>query len=142
MQWYGTALDTGYKISIKEIANMISTAKKTSATRFRRMLLLFLLLAVISVSGCTSVPLDIHTPTPSEKYEVLGEGTGSAVGIMLFNLIPIKQNTRFVRAYDAAVQSKGGDRLINPTIQENWFWAYVLNGYITTVKGTVVKDIK
>ena len=121
---------------------MTSTTKKTRAFGLRRMYLLCLFLAVITVSGCASVPLEIPTPAQSTKYEVLGEGSGQATGIMLFNLIPIKQNTRFVRAYNAAVQSKGGDRLINPTIQERWFWAWVLNGYTTTVSGTVVKDIK
>lgn len=61
---------------------------------------------------------------------------------MLFNIIPINQNDRFQKAYEEALQSKQGDRLLNPVIEEHWFWAYVLNGYIFKVKGTVVKDLK
>ncbi len=33
----------------------------------------------------------------------------------------------------------GGDALLNPTITERWFWAYVLNEYTTTIRGIVVK---
>ena len=86
-------------------------------------------------------PLQMSSPAPdSSKYEVLGEGKGTAAGVMLFNIIPIKQNDRFQRAYDAAVASKGGDKLLDPVISENWFWAYILNCYKTTVKGTVVRE--
>ena len=97
------------------------------------------------LAGCVSVPVNLGAPpnqVEGKNYTVVGEGEGSAVGIMLFNFIPINQNDRFQKAYDEAVQSKGGDRLINPVIEEKWFWAYLLNGYIFKVKGTVVKDVK
>src|SRR5439155_27240873 len=89
-------------------------------------------------TGCVSKPLKIETRTGS-NYEELGEGQGSATGIMLFNFIPIGQNERFVRAYEAAVKSKGGDALLNPEISERWFWAYVVSLYRTTVRGTVIR---
>ncbi len=97
------------------------------------------------IFGCSSNPLKISTlqnRTPDKDYQVLGPAEGGAVGIMLFNIIPIGQNSRFERAYEEAVQSKGGDRLIDPVITEKWFWGVVLNGYITKISGTVVKDIK
>ena len=96
------------------------------------------------VLGCASQPLTISTlqNTTSGKYQALGPGEGEAVGIMLFGLIPIGQNERFVRAYDMAVKSKGGDRLIDPVIEETWFWGFILNGYATKISGTVVKDVK
>lgn len=95
------------------------------------------LLMIISF-GCASTPLKISNLKPG-NYEVLGEGEGTATGIMLFQLIPIGQNKRFVNAYEKAVNSKGGDALIDMEISEQWFWAYILNAYETTVKGTVVK---
>jgi hypothetical protein len=95
------------------------------------------LLAVLA-AGCVSQPLKIQT-RPNASYQELGEGEGNYTGIMLFNVIPIGQNDRFVKAYEAAVQSKGGDALLNPEITERWFWGYILNGYTTTVKGTVIK---
>ncbi len=108
------------------------------------------MLAVVSLgvllSACSSVPVRMNAVMPGEvegkDYQVMGEGEGSSVGIMLFNIIPINQNDRFQKAYDEALQSKQGDRLLNPVIEEQWFWAYVLNGYIFKVKGTVVKDLK
>ena len=99
---------------------------------------LSLSLLALLATGCVSQPLKIETRTRG-NYEELGEGQGAATGIMLFNLIPLGQNERFVRAYEAAVQSKGGDALLNPEISERWFWAYILNGYHTTVRGTVIK---
>jgi hypothetical protein len=105
-----------------------------------RSFVLFLLVAaaVVCATGCHSQPLSFENVV-GQNYEVLGEGEGRATGIMLFNVIPIGQNTRFVRAHQAAIESQGGDALINPVISERWFWGYVLNGYITTVKGTVVR---
>ena len=99
---------------------------------------LSLSLLAFLTGGCVSKPLKIETRTGS-NYEELGQGQGSATGVMLFNFIPIGQNERFVRAYEAAVKSKGGDALLNPEISERWFWAYVLNLYHTTVRGTVIK---
>jgi hypothetical protein len=95
--------------------------------------------------GCSSIPLRIPSlpnKVPDKDYQILGQGEGEAVGIMLFNLIPIGQNDRFERAYDQAIQSKGGNRLIDPVISETWFWGFILNGYATKITGTVVKDIK
>ncbi len=105
--------------------------------------LALIVLAACFFFGCASDPLKIpslQNKMPSKDYEVLGTGQGGAVGIMLFNVIPIGQNDRFIRAYDEAVKSKGGDRLIDPEIKETWFWGVILNGYITEISGTVVKD--
>jgi hypothetical protein len=105
----------------------------------KRQVLLFALLVL--ALGCASVPVQMVSPSvDSSKYEVLGEGTGSATGIMLFQFIPIKQNYRFERAYNDALSSRGGTKLLNPVISERWFWGYVLNGYTTTISGTVVKE--
>jgi len=105
--------------------------------KMTRTILSLSLLAFLA-TGCVSKPLKIETRTKS-NYEELGEGHGTATGIMLFNFIPIGQNDRFVRAYEAAVQNKGGDALLNAEVSERWFWAYILNGYHTTVRGTVIK---
>ncbi len=73
---------------------------------------------------------------------VLGESEGSSVGVMLFNIIPINQNARFTTAYEEAVSRLGGTCLADPVIEERWYWAYLFNGYIFKVKGTVVKEKK
>ena len=100
--------------------------------------LLSLGLLTLLFTGCASQPLKIPTITRT-TYDSLGEAQGEATGIMLFDVIPIGQNERFVRAYESAVKSKNGDALIDPVISENWFWGYILNGYSTKIKGTVIK---
>ena len=75
----------------------------------------------------------------SSQYTVLGHSEASATGLMLFGVIPIRQNSRFVRAQDEAIKAKGGDAMINTQVQERWFWAWVLNGYTTKVSGDVIK---
>ncbi len=100
--------------------------------------LVFAVLLISFLAGCYSVPVRIPT-VMDKQYDVLGEGEGSAVGIMLFDVIPIGQNERLEQAYKEAVSSKNGDALIDPVISERWFWAYILNGYVTKVTGTVIK---
>lgn len=103
--------------------------------------IVFCVIFLIISAACASVPVQMTSPAAdSSKYEVLGEGMGRSTGFMLFTFIPIKQNYRFETAYKEAIKSKGGTKLLNPVISERWFWAYVLNGYITTIKGTVVKE--
>jgi len=59
---------------------------------------------IVFMVGCASVPLELKN-VDNQNYKVLGEGTGTATGIMLFGVIPIGQNQRFERAYNAAVAS-------------------------------------
>jgi len=57
---------------------------------------------------------------------------------MVFQFIPVNQNDRFVDAYRQGLAQSGGARLVDVTVTERWFWAWVLNGYIFHVKGTGV----
>ena len=97
-----------------------------------------ILLSSVILVGCSGTSMKTQNLDESE-YTVIGPGSATATGIMLFNFIPIQQNDRFVRAQNAAIATQGGDALINVEVQEDWFWAWVLNGYQTTVSGDVVK---
>ena len=101
----------------------------------------YVLVAVFgaSLAGCVSTTASFPK-CDMTNAKILGESQGSSTGIMLFNIIPINQNHRFRSAYQEAVNSLGGTCLLDPVIQEKWFWAYVLNGYKFTVRGTVVKE--
>jgi len=88
--------------------------------------------------GCASAPLSIETLPVQQNEKIVGPAKGSSTGIMLFNFIPIVQNSRFRNAYQEALDSAGGTRLVDITIEERWFWAWVLNGYTFTVSGTAV----
>jgi len=97
-----------------------------------------ILLSSVMLAGCSGVSMKTQNLNESE-YTVIGHGQATATGIMLFQFIPIQQNDRFVRAQNAAIESRGGDAMINVEVQEDWFWAWILNGYQTTVSGDVVK---
>ena len=96
----------------------------------------------VTITACHSVPLTIPSAPVGPNEQRLGTGEGSSTGIMLFQFIPIKQNGRFVDAYQQALAQSGGTRLVDVTIEERWFWAWVLNGYIFHVKGTGVIEKK
>ena len=101
-------------------------------------LLLFTAIAAL-LAGCTSDPLVLRK-CDMTNAKVLGASEGEATGFMLFQLIPIGQNERFTDAYGEAVRKLGGTCLMDPVIEEKWFWAYVLNGYSFKIKGTVVRE--
>jgi len=105
----------------------------------RKLVLITIIGALLA--GCVSDPLKLPK-CDMTNAKVLGESEGSAVGIMLLGLIPINQNTRFVNAYQEAITKLGGTCLADPVIEEQWYWAYIFNGYIFRVKGTVVKENK
>ena len=98
-----------------------------------------LMASVLVMVGCHSVPLTIPTAPLGPGETVVGEAQGSSTGLMLFQIFPINQNDRFVSAYQNALDDSGGDRLMDVTISETWFWAYILNGYKFTVSGTAVR---
>lgn len=104
--------------------------------KIRKILVLFALLA--SIAGCSSTAKRMGA-IPDRPYEVLGKSKGSAGGFMLFQLIPIMHNTKIQRAYDQAVANLKGDDLINLTMSESWFWAYIGNGYRVNIEGDVIK---
>lgn len=96
----------------------------------------------LTLTACHSVPLTIPSAPVGPNEQRVGSGEGSSTGIMLFQFIPINQNDRFVDAYRQALAQSGGTRLVDVTITERWFWAWVLNGYIFHVKGTGVAEKK
>lgn len=95
----------------------------------------FLLLTTVA---CHSTRLTFPSTPPGPDEKVLGYTSGTSTGIMLFQFIPINQNTRFENAMAEAVQKGGGTRLTDVTISEQWFWAWVLDGFIFKVEGTAV----
>jgi hypothetical protein len=97
---------------------------------------------VLATTACHSTPLTIPSGPIGPNEQRLGMGEGSSTGLMLFQFIPINQNDRFVEAYRQALAQSGGTRLVDITVEERWFWAWVLNGYIFHVKGTGVTDKK
>jgi hypothetical protein len=97
-------------------------------------------LVVVLLSGCVGHYYQMPTPPVDlNKYEVVAEGEETATGIMLFQLIPIQQNSKIARATQALMEAYGGDAVTNVQVRERWFWAWVLNGYKTDVRATVLR---
>jgi hypothetical protein len=91
--------------------------------------------------GCTSTAAHLSPVSTqvSATHTVLGQGKARACGVMLFQLIPIAWSDRVERARAELIQSRGGTDLIDPVIQEQWYWAYVMNIYCADVSGTVIR---
>ena len=97
-------------------------------------------LAFIVITSCASIPQQLASMPPSGKYEALGEGTCRACSFLLFSYIPIAFSSMPYRAHYWAVNMKGGEYLIKPSVYESWYYAVVGNVYCTTVSGTVIKE--
>ena len=93
---------------------------------------------LLVTSACVSTPLQFPTAPIGPNEKSLGRTEATSTGIMLFGVIPINQNTRFEGAMREAVAKAGGTRLTDVTISEQWFWAFVLDGFIFKVEGTAV----
>ncbi len=92
------------------------------------------------VIGCTGLPYRMASvDVDSAEYEVLGEASADAGGVLILGVFPSRLNDKIERAVEAAIHSKGGDELINITVQERWWWGYVVTGYRVNVSGTVLK---
>ena len=126
---------------------------------------IFPIILVFFIISCISMPQRLSSIQPKAEYEELGKGPCKACSFLLFGAIPIAWRNFPARAYLCAIQSRGGDNLINPVIQESWYYAvvgnvrcievsgivdpsiseiwyyaYIGNVYCTTVSETVVKE--
>jgi len=102
-------------------------------------IVLFVCVVFLGSVACTSAPLPIDTGPVGPDEEILDSTYAQGTGILLFGFIPIRQNTRFERAYEKAVaRVPGATRLTNVTIEESWYWAFILNGYKFRLDGTAV----
>lgn len=102
--------------------------------------LFILLISSLIFCACSGQFYRIPTPpVDTTQYSEVGTDSVTTTGIMLFGFIPIQQNNKIERAIEALKQRFGGEAVTNISVQERWFWAYVLNGYKTEVRATVLK---
>jgi len=94
--------------------------KKRGASKWHRLTAMFAVAgAVLGLHGCSSYP-QLVGPRLPRGYQVGEVRTGSACGLLLMGLIPIKSNSRTERAYKAAVGSNLGG-LADTKIRYSWF---------------------
>ena len=104
----------------------------------RRLNLFLGILLLFTMTSCFSQELRFPSAPIGPNEKSLGPTEATSTGIMLFGFIPINQNTRFENAMQEAAAQKGGSRLTDVVISEQWFWALVLDGFIFKVQGTAV----
>jgi hypothetical protein len=75
---------------------------------------------------------------PNER--LTGVASAHSSGFMLFQVIPINQNTRFEKALQTATTKAGGTRLTDVVISERWWWTPVGNGFSFHVQGAGVTN--
>ena len=95
---------------------------------------------LLGTAACQSTRVQIPTAPIGPNEKSLGPTWGDDVGMLLFGFIPIRQNDRFLSAYNEAVQKAGATRLTDVTISERWWWGYVILGYVFKVEGTAVTN--
>lgn len=108
--------------------------------------MLMLWTVLIVLSGCASDFKNI-APLAPEKYEKLGQVTGTACGSLVspgagtaYYFVPIMLNSRVERAYEEALQSaKGATALIDVTIDEYWLWWVLGTSRCVTITGEAIK---
>jgi len=97
------------------------------------------MVAVAACAACTSGLVKIHTLPMQPNEQVLGEAEGSASGVMLFQLLPLGQNTKLERAQaEAMAKFPNANRLVDLTMEESWFWFYFGSCYSVSITGTAV----
>ncbi len=93
---------------------------------------------LLMLTGCSSEYVMVVV-RPPRNPTTLGHVEGKASGVRV-GLIPIRLNTRTLRAYKAALeQAPEATSLINVTLQEEWYWCYLWTSHTVTITGEAVK---
>jgi hypothetical protein len=104
-----------------------------------------IMISFLLLVGCSSQVLNIKEPQKNRPYKELGVVTGSTSGMMIFGFIPVRQNDRMTRAYEAAyqqaVEKYNADGLVDVKISERWYNFVVFLRFRLTVEGQAIKYI-
>ncbi len=112
-----------------------------TTTQFFKCLTLLLILGVF-LAGCATTGGGIAastTPIEGRKYTVLGRGLGRDNKILLFGVLPVSGSNHTSTAVNRAIISKGGDAMIEVTVENySQFWLLFTRN-ITAVEGLVIR---
>ena len=101
------------------------------------------LMGVAILSACSGAPVKLG-PEVDVKYDSTRPRQISAeeCGFQLLLLIPIRANSRAVRAYQALKVQAGEDYIADIKITERWTYAFVGTVYCTTMEATAYPKSK
>ena len=92
--------------------------------------------------GCAHTPggiSDSTTPINGRSYTVLGRTSASDSNILLLGLIPITPHNSTSQCVREAIAKKGGDALIDVTVEGYAQWWILFIRFATKVEGTAIK---
>ena len=105
------------------------------------LMLLFLVLLAFIVTSCSSMITVAPSSTPiteNDTYTKLDYTVGRSYGFLILGLIPIFSQDPVGSATRSAIESSGGNALIEVTMEENVIPLMIFHMYWTTVEGTAV----
>ena len=102
-----------------------------------RVLILFVIVVVVLNVGCAGQPIKMKADLNRNYDKAKGRTISvTANSFQLFLLIPIRVNSRQVRAYNALMREAGDDYVTDIKIREEWQYALVGTIYRTTIEAT------
>ena len=105
-------------------------------------LLKFIFLTVFAVyfTGCSGKPVTFNSVDPKLYADKKAEArtiSAEVSGFQLLWFIPIKINSRHVRAYEALKVQANGDYITDIKVEESWTYGFVGTSYTTKMTATV-----
>ena len=99
-------------------------------------------LVVSGLTGCAMMPGGVaasSTPINGRRYVRLGRAANTDSRVYLFGLIPVSGANTTRDAIDAAVRARGGDAMINVTVESYSQWWILFTRFVTRVDGDVIR---
>ena len=91
-----------------------------------------------SLMGCVSYPVVVG-PRPPQHLDIGEKVSGSACGLLLWGMIPIRTNSRTQRAYDQACGGSHGG-LTDTHIRYSWYTVPALGVFLCSeIEGRPVR---
>ena len=100
----------------------------------------FLIVFTVYFTGCAGKPISFTSVNPEEYKDNSSQArtiSAEASGFQLLLFIPIKINSRHVRAYEALKSQANGDIITDIKITESWTYGFVGTSYTTKMTATV-----
>ena len=95
-------------------------------------------LAMLGVIGACSGPYTTIAPRIPDSAELGARTSGSACGLVLFNVIPIGINDRAERAYRNALEPTKATALGDVSVVDGWYYILIGEVLCAEVSGAVV----
>lgn len=89
---------------------------------------------LLVAAGCSGPRTRIAPALPAGAV-MTREGVGTACGVNLLGVIPIRVNSRAERAYQQALERARATGLTETKVTDRWYWIYVGAMFCTDIEG-------